>query len=200
MRKLVLTFDLDDTIFDASWIFRDAWCKAFLNKKDKPDFVYPSIWNYHDDPNWKGDPAACLDDEFMAVDRLTLTTLDDKNVAVMLNNIIHNPMFEVYFITKRPLYMDTYKQIEFNDIEIDRDHVITTDMKVEAIEFVNSDLHFDDAPHILDEVKTAKVIISNDKTLYNHKWVDEHPDVPHYTNIRVALKNLKSILEQYGLK
>ena len=212
MKKITITFDLDNTIFDIGWIYEKAWSEGnfittsdgvtfnynYLGITDKR-FEYPKLWDYHQDDKWKGNPAKQLDKLFVEQDVLTQSNILESTKNI-LNNIIHNPLFEVYFITDRPLYMDTYNQITRNGIDIDRDHVITTKMKLKIIKFVNSQLHFDDAPHILEKLDIPRVAISNEHTVYNHNYIKEHSlSILTYENIDKALNDLTNILTHYNL-
>lgn len=209
---MIITIDLDNTIFDISWIYEKAWDISHpLNVNGKTvlyswfnikrnDFVFPKCWNYHNDKNWSGAPAEALDKLF--ADGITLTeSIIDPDTRTILNNFIHNPMWEVYLVTDRPLNTNTYKQIDDECIDIDKDHVITTRMKVETIKYLKSDLHIDDAPHILDELDgIPKVVISNDHTVYNHNWVNKHKEsVLSYKDVGSALCDIKNILTKYKL-
>jgi len=212
MKKITITFDLDNTIFDIGWIYERAWGEShFITTSSgmtynyeyfnlsSPNFEFPKLWDYHKDDNWKGDPAEQLDKLFVEQDVLTQSNIPESTKNI-LNNIIHNPLFEVYFITDRPLYMDTYGQMIRNGIDIDRDHVITTKMKLKIISFVNSQLHFDDAPHVLEKLDIPRVAISNEHTVYNHNYVKEHPlSTLTYKNIDEALNDLNNILTHYNL-
>lgn len=212
MKKITITFDLDNTIFDIGWIYEKAWEEShFITTSSgmnynysyfnlsSPNFEFPKLWDYHQDDKWKGEPAKQLDKLFVEQDILTQTNMLESTKNI-LNNIIHNPMFEVYFITDRPIYMDTYNQMIRNGIDIDRDHVITTKMKLKVINFVNSQLHFDDAPHILEKLDIPRVVISNEHTIYNHKYVEEHSlSILTYENIDKALNDLTNILTHYNL-
>ena len=211
MKKITITFDLDNTIFDIGWIYERAWEEShFINYGEgtynysyfnlvAPNFQFPKQWDYHKDDKWKGEPAKQLDKLFVEQDVLTQSNMLESTKNI-LNNIIHNPLFEVYFITDRPLYMDTYNQMIRNGIDIDRDHVITTKMKLKVIEFINSQLHFDDAPHILEKLDIPRVAISNEHTVYNHDYIKEHSlSILTYKNIDEALNNLNDILTHYNL-
>lgn len=212
MKKITITFDLDNTVFDIGWIYERAWGESksvttidgttfnynYLGLTDNR-FEFPKLWDYHQDNKWKGDPAKQLDKLFVEQDVLTQSNIPESTKNI-LNNIIHNSLFEVYFITDRPLYMDTYNQMIRNGIDIDRDHVITTKMKLKVINFVNSQLHFDDAPHILEKLDIPRVVISNEHTIYNHEYVKEHSlSILTYENIDKALNDLTNILTYYNL-
>lgn len=211
IRKTILTFDLDNTIFDISELYKKAWDRGhprkkslkeiLFNKKVDNGFAFPKYWDYYQDLDWLGQSAIELDKIFL--DDYELSSIDtDYLTARSLNNIIHNPFYEVYFVTNRPLYIDTYWQIERNDIIIDREHVITTRNKNQVIYELGSVLHFDDAPHVLDymiDKSINVVVISNDHTIYNHEWVKEHPNVPCYKNIKDALEDLERIKQYYYL-
>lgn len=212
MKKIIISFDLDNTIFDIGWIYERAWEEghfvttssgmtynySYFNLSS-PNFAFPKQWDYHKDPNWKGEPAKQLDKLFVDQKVLSETNILESTRNI-LNNVIHNPLFEVYFVTDRPLYIDTYGQMVRNGIDVDRDHVITTKMKLKVIEFIKSELHFDDAPHILEKLKMPRVVISNEHTIYNHNYVKEHSlSVLTYKNIDEALNDLNKILTHYNL-
>ena len=121
MKKIPISFDLDNTVFDVSSIYLKAWDAAH-QKKPKKTRGYPTRWDYRNDPFFPKDVGACLEKLFLEGALLKYNC--SEALAERLNALINNPQYDVYFVTDRNKNHDNYGQLLRNKIKVSESHLI----------------------------------------------------------------------------
>lgn len=219
MGKIVLTFDLDNTIFDATPLYREAWEENlrttyqqdnitfnYTSSVNDKNFKLPTHWDYRKD--WPEEPSNKLD-KLLTSQRLTQTEIVDTRLIPTIKGLVNHPLFEVYFLTDRAidLYDDTIKQIWKYFPYMTMDRIVNSYVKklivineISKRKDVSNIIHFDDRPLTFIECVNNKlpcVLISNENTPYNHdlsNWIDCHNIKFTYKTLYDALKHLNDII------
>ena len=215
MGKIVLTFDLDNTIFNVTPLYKEAW-RDFNQSKitqdnteiidlDK-DFKLPSYWDYRKE--WPKEASDNLD-ILLTSKRLTETEIIDNRLISAINGLFNHPLFEVYFITDRALdlYDYTLNQVWKNFPIMTRDRIVNSYVKKHIVideiskrKDVSNIIHFDDRPQTFIDCLDNHlpcVLISNENTLYNYdlsNYLKAYNINYTYKSLYEALQNLNYII------
>lgn len=165
--KQVLTFDLDNTIFDTTPITREAFRRCH-----KP-FYYGTFFNIH--KSYPKDVADTLTSLFYD-DIWFNTTLLNIEVPYVINQL--NDHYDIYYASNRYRHnKDSYNQLVKNGINCVLDQVIITPgSKVKILKDLNTLLHFDDSPYVVEDCLDSKIschMISNYEMQYNYYLRDK---------------------------
>lgn len=177
-----ITLDLDDVIFNTGPLFNVAF-KHFGLKffpatdwdlyKCYPDYVVEYLYNY-----------------LFGHDMLYTMPIQNRQLAIMLNDLIKNSEHEILFVTERKLKqpLKTFQQLQNAGIKCSLEQVYDKNgKKSDILRELQPDLHFDDSPSVIKgciEKHVPIVMISNNFTLYNHYLRNQ---VEYYRNLRSAL-------------
>lgn len=176
-----VSFDLDNTIFNLNDLYVKA-CYKFDTK-----YYHPTDWDIYN--CYPRQVANELHRLFRSED-LYKTSLLDAKLPYALNSIYKHPNYKSYFITERANCCSEKdrQQLLNAGIICEPDRIIDHNPKIEALKNQQIELHFDDAPHVIQdciENHIDCVMISNDNTPYNHRMRDY---VEHYPSLMIALK------------
>lgn len=176
--KQVLTFDLDNTIFDTTPVTREAF------RRCHKQFYYGTHFNVH--LSYPQDVADTLVSLF-SDDIWFNTKLLNKEVPQLINLL--NQHYDIYYVTNRFRQAeDSYEQLLKNGINCTLNQVIksytdkNSDKKVATIDKaqilkeLNSILHFDDSPYVIESCLQANIpchMISNHEMQYNYYLRDK---------------------------
>ena len=204
MKKIPISFDLDNTVFDVSGLYLEAWT-ATKQRVPEDTKGYPTRWDFQNDPAF---PQAVSTYLFQAFSDGGLLKFDcSATLAEQLNEIIGDPHYDVYFVTDRYKHLDTYGQLLRNNIKIAESHLILSHEKHKTLAQLGIRIHCDDNPWVLESLTpqfkgTLPVLMSNATTLYNHYVRERKLDfgkqsvkVPVYPNLSQALSDLGNIVE-----
>lgn len=165
--KQVLTFDLDNTIFDTTPVTREAFRRCHKS------FYYGTFFNVH--KSYPKDVADTLTALF-SDDIWFNTTLLNKEVPYMINQL--NDYYDIYYVSNRYRQnKDSFDQLIRNGIECVSDQVIiTSGSKAKTLKDLDTRLHFDDSPHVIEDCLESKIpchMISNHEMQYNYYLRDK---------------------------
>lgn len=165
--KDVLTFDLDNTIFDTTPVTKEAFRRCH-----KP-FYYGTFFNVH--KSYPKDVADTLTALF-SDDIWFNTTLLNTEVPYMINQL--NNHYDIYYVSNRfRQNKDSFDQLIRNGIECVSDQVIiTSGSKAKTLKDLDTRLHFDDSPHVIEDCLESKIpchMISNHEMQYNYYLRDK---------------------------
>lgn len=162
--KNVLTIDLDNTVFNTTPIFKEAFKRYnkkfyystdFDIKKCYPNDVANEIVRLFSDELWYS------------------TTLFNKEIPTILNKL--NDFYDIYYVSSRigeNPKIDSYNQLLKNGIKCTLDQIIkASDNKVKILKNLHTDLHFDDGPHVIEGCLNFNIdchMISSKEMRYNH--------------------------------
>ena len=176
-----VSFDLDSVIFDISPLYKRA-CAEFGVEYQPP--LYFDIYKAY-----PANVAARLW-ELFADDDLYKTPIISQEYPAILNNLLKNSKFDVFFVTQRILKQPekSFKQLQNAGINCNFTQVYDDPRpKVDVLKQIKSDLHFDDSPNVVaDCIRDGVnvVMISNENTLYNHHLRNR---VKYYDNLKTAM-------------
>lgn len=167
MKLEVLTFDLDNTIFDTTPVTREAF------KRCHKDFYYGTHFNVH--LSYPKDVADELTRLF-SDDMWFNTQLLNVEVPYLLNKL--NQYYEVYYVSNRfRESKDSYDQLKRNGIDCVIDQVIKLQGdKTPILKKLNTSIHFDDSPHVIETCLQNGInchMISNHEMQYNYHLRDK---------------------------
>lgn len=176
-----ISFDLDSVIFDIEPLYIQA------NNEFGVEYKIPHHWDID-----KCYPANVTERllELFQDDSLYTMPLISQEYPVILNDLLRNPKYEISFVTQRRLQQPekSFAQLRNAGINCRIDQVYDRKQpKVEVLQEIKTDLHFDDGPHVVSDCLNAGVnvaMISNQKTLYNHYLRNR---VQHYSDLKTAL-------------
>lgn len=176
-----ITIDLDTVIFDIEPLYKLAFTEC--GKKYKR----PTEWDIT--KCYDTDVATRLN-ELFGDDMLYTLPVIDKQLPKMINKLLQRPDLEVLFVTERKYQQPekTFNQLRNAGILCDMNQVYDkSGKKSDILKELKPDFHFDDSPFVISgclEKDVPIVMISNNKTLYNHYLRDM---VEYYTSLRQAL-------------
>lgn len=176
-----ISFDLDSVIFDIEPLYIQA------NQEFGVEYKRANHWDL--DKCYPANVCARLLELFKD-DSLYTMPLISAEYPVILNNLLRNPKYEVSFVTQRRLQQPEKSFAQLRSAGINCKFAQVYDKKqpkVEVLQEIGTDLHFDDGPHVVSDCLRAGVnvaMISNDSTLYNHHLRDR---VQYYTDLKTAL-------------
>lgn len=176
-----VSFDLDSVIFDILPLYRRA-CAEFGVKYHKP-----YSWNVYE--IYPENVAARLL-ELFADDALYKMPIISRQYPVILNNLLKNDKYDVFFVTQRRLKQPekSFQQLRNAGINCNFTQVYDNPTpKVDVLKQIKTDLHFDDSPTVVtDCVRNGVniVMISNQNTPYNHHLRGR---VKYYNNLKTAM-------------
>ncbi|MBO7079865.1 MAG: hypothetical protein J6W64_08675 [Bacilli bacterium] len=184
--KEVLTFDLDNTIFDTTPVTREAFRRCH-----KP-FYYGTFFNVH--KSYPKDVADTLTALF-SDDIWFHTNLLNEEVPYLINQL--NNLYDVYYVSNRYRQnKDSYDQLVRNGINCVLDQVvITSGSKTNTLKDLNTMLHFDDSPHVIEDCLQTKIpchMISNHEMQYNYYLRDK---VKYSKDLKEAIE-MEKLLER----
>ena len=199
MKKI--SIDLDWTLFDLEPIIKSAFKGSREKYTRQKFFLIQDCYS----------PEIVKKLERLLNSKLFYETpLLDQKIPDILNRVYFSGQYNVNYVTDRSLYsLDEYflenqtinegleknldktiKQLINSKIPCNKENVFELKMrKIEVLKKIKSELHFDDAPHIIESCQKNGipcVMISNDKTLYNHFLRDK---VKWYPNMVAALQS-----------
>lgn len=183
--KMKISFDLDNTIFDMEPIYKRA------NEEFGVPYKIPTHWDV--DKCYPPNVTARLL-ELFADDSLYTMPLISAEYPVILNNVLNNNNYETFFVTQRMLQQPqkSFAQLRNAGINCRYDQVHDNPTpKVDILQKIGVDVHFDDSPYVVDDCLRAGVnvvMISNDKTPYNHYL---RRRVKYYGDLKTALVQTK---------
>ena len=204
MKKIPISFDLDNTVFDVSDLYLDAW-RATRQQQPEKTKGYPTRWDFYNDPAFPKVVSDYLLDAFLNGALLRYSC--SEMVAERLNALICHPQYDVFFITDRPDELDSYGQLLRNKIHVAESHLIVSHEKHKTLAKLGIRIHCDDNPLVLEHLTphfqgTLPVLMSNAKTLYNHYVRNRKLDfgqqsvpVPMYQNLSQALADFDAIVD-----
>jgi hypothetical protein len=193
MKKTIISFDLDSVIVDITNELLYPVIREYYNDLNCPDEKLKAMY-FEFKKSYPEDLANKLI-EVCQTSKLTDIKIDPKIVNA-LNNLIHNPVFDIYFITNRDIKLDTYSQLVNNGIKVDEKHLIVTKDKIPYITTLKS-IHVDDRIDIIAKLISLNkyedvpmpILISNEDTLYNHFLeYDLAPGDVHFNDISLNVK------------
>ena len=176
-----ISFDLDSVIFDIEPLYIQA------NREFGVEYKKPFHWDI--DKCYPANVTARLLELFKD-DSLYTMPLISQEYPVILNNLLRDPRYEVFFVTQRRLQqpVKSFTQLRNAGINCKFSQVYDNPTpKVEVLKTIKTDLHFDDGPHVVSDCLRNGVnvaMISNNDTLYNHFLRDR---VQHYPDLKTAL-------------
>lgn len=177
-----ITLDLDDVIFNTYPLFNVAFQHFGLKffpatdwdlYKCYPDYVVKYLYDY-----------------LFGHDMLYTMPIQNKRLAIMLNDLIKNSEHEILFVTERKFKQPekTFQQLQNAGVKCSFEQVYDKNgKKSDILRELQPDLHFDDSPYVIKgciEKHIPIVMISNNFTLYNHYLRDQ---VEHFKTLRTAL-------------
>lgn len=176
-----ISFDLDNVIFDIEPLYRQA------HREFKHTYRAPTSWYVTE--CYPENVATRLIELFQD-DVLYKMPLISAEYPMILNNLLQNKEYQVFFVTQRLLHQPekSFAQLLGAGINCRFDQVYDNPKpKVEVLKKIQPDLHFDDSPGVVadclhDGVNIA--MISNQTTLYNHRM---RPYVKYYSDLKTAL-------------
>ena len=177
-----LTFDLDSVIFDLRPLCRKAFAMAGEKYVQQTSWDVDSVYS----------PTVCKNlKQLWSDDILYEMPVLDKKIPYILNGLIANPKYEVFFVTERRLKQPemTFMQLQKAGINCDFSQVFDQEGKKSDIlrDIIKPDVHFDDSPFVVQgclDKGVPVVMISNNSTLYNHYLRSR---VEYYRSLRQAL-------------
>lgn len=222
MNKIILSFDLDNTIFDITPLYEKAWYathpfdEATLTQEK---FKMPVNWDFTLD--WDEKTSSILTDLFQSKD-LTDIRLNDYRLQQAIRGLLYHPIFDVYFITDRylSLYDNTVEQIRRNiyyDIPqekivncyINKPRLLKTIIDINTTK-QRSLIHFDDKPQTFidcnkdNDYPVHCILISNKNTPYNHDLAkclkNNDFEIFVYESLFDALLNIDNIISKIDFK
>ena len=161
--KKILTFDLDNTIFNTTPIFKEAFRRhnkkfyystTFDVKICYPQDIANEIINLFSDDLWYN------------------TLLLNKKVPYYINKL--NKYYNIYYVSARmgKPKSESYKQLIKNNINCTLDQIIqSSGNKIQTLKELNTSLHFDDCPEVIENCLNNNInchMISNKEMIYNH--------------------------------
>lgn len=176
-----ISFDLDSVIFDIEPLYIQA------NEEFGVKYKVAHHWDI--DKCYPANVTARLFELFKD-DKLYTMPLISSEYPIILNNLLRDPRYEVFFVTQRRLQQPekSFAQLRNAGINCRFDQVYDKKQpKVEVLKEIKTELHFDDGPHVVSDCLNNGVnvaMISNAKTLYNHHLRNR---VQHYTDLKTAL-------------
>lgn len=176
-----VSFDLDSVIFDITPLYKRA-CAEF-------GFTYHPPFDYNIYNAYPGNVATRLM-ELFADDDLYKMQIISREYPAILNSLLQNSKFDVFFATQRRLKQPekSFKQLRNAGINCNFAQVYDDpNPKIENLKRIKTDLHFDDSPSVVaDCIRDGVniVMISNENTPYNHHLRDR---VKYYDNLKTAL-------------
>lgn len=179
----IVTFDLDDTIFNTYPLFEYAFNEAGLK------FTY-DIYTSWDLSEWCD--ATTLKNLYRLFkdDLLYTMPLLDKDLPNIFNTLMNKSDLKVLFVTERLLKQPhkTFQQLQNAGIKCSFEQVYDKDgKKSDILREIGTNLHFDDSPKVVYECLKKHIpviMISNQYTLYNHHLRSK---VEHYESLKSAL-------------
>lgn len=204
MKKIPISFDLDNTVFDVSDLYLDAW-RVSRQRKPAKTKGYPTRWDFYNDPSFPKAVSDYLLKSFL--DGALLRYTCSEALAEQLNAIINNPAYDVFFVTDRPDELDSYGQLLRNHIKVAESHVIISHEKHKTLAELGIQIHCDDNPLLMERLTphfrgTLPVLMSNATTLYNHYVRNRKLDfgqqsipVPMYPDLLHALADFGTIVD-----
>jgi hypothetical protein len=143
---------------------------------------------------YKNYPASICDRlvELFKSPQLYQNPLLDKKIPDVLRTVYNSGVFKVHYVTERFVKNPemTFNQLKSAGLPVVQSDVYDMNLpNVEVLKQIGSALHFDDSPNIVNDCLkhgVKCVMISNDKTLYNHFMRGK---VRWYPDIITALKH-----------
>ncbi|MDE6250927.1 MAG: hypothetical protein K2M34_04845 [Alphaproteobacteria bacterium] len=176
-----ISFDLDSVIFDIEPLYIQA------NQEFGVKYKKPLYWSVKE--CYPANVAERLIELFKS-DILYQMPIISAEYPIILNNLLQNDKYQVYFVTQRRLHQPekSFAQLRNAGINCRFDQVYDNPKpKVEVLKSINPDLHFDDSPNVVADCLHHGVniaMISNQNTLYNHHL---RPHVQYYSDLKTAL-------------
>ena len=176
-----ISFDLDSVIFDIEPLYKQA------NHEFGIEYKKATHWDL--DKCYPNNVCTRLFELFKDDSLYTMPIISQEYPAI-LNNLLNNNNYEVFFVTQRRLQQPqkSFQQLRNAGINCQYHQVYDKKMpKVEVLKEIKTDLHFDDGPHVVSDCLREGVniaMISNDNTLYNHYL---RPRVQYYQDLKTAL-------------
>lgn len=176
-----ISFDLDSVIFNIEPLYIQA------NREFGVEYKKPTHWDL--DRDYPANVCGRLIELFQD-DSLYTMPLISAEYPMILNDLLRNPKYEISFVTSRRLQQPekSFAQLRNAGINCKYEQVYDRKQpKVEVLQEIKTDLHFDDGPHVVSDCLRAGVniaMISNNDTLYNHHLRDR---VQHYPDLKTAL-------------
>lgn len=178
-----ISFDLDSVIFDIEPLYIQA------NQEYGLEYKIPKFWEI--EKCYPANVTARLI-ELFADDSLYTMPIISEEYPIILNKILRDPRYEVFFVTQRRRQQPEKSFAQLRNAGINCKYSQVYDKKqpkVEVLNEIQTDLHFDDSPHVVSDCLRSGVnvaMISNQKTLYNHHLRNR---VQHYQDLKTALLN-----------
>ena len=161
--KKVLTFDLDNTIFNTTPIFKEAF------KRHNKEFYYST--NFKVNIAYPQDIANELIKLF-SDDLWYNTPLLNNQVPYVINKL--NNHYSIFYVSARegrPI-TESYKQLLKNNINCNINQIIrASGDKIKILKELNCNIHFDDCPDVIEGCINSNIkchMISNEEMPYNH--------------------------------
>ena len=176
-----ISFDLDSVLFDITPLYKRA-CAEF-------GFTYHPPFDYDIYNAYPKNVATRLW-ELFSDDILYTTPIISREYPVILNNLLKNSKYDVFFVTQRVLKQPKKSFMQLRNAGINCNLAQVYDNptpKVDVLKQIKTDLHFDDSPHVVadcirDGVNIA--MISNETTPYNHHLRNR---VNYYSDLKTAM-------------
>jgi FMN phosphatase YigB (HAD superfamily) len=179
-----VSIDLDNTLFDMEPLYKMAFRETGF------PYTPATKWDLY-----KVYPTRVADRlvELFKSEHLYKNPLLDEKIPVVVNRVYNSKMFKVHYVTERFVKNPekTFNQLKSAGLPCAREDVFDMPApKVEVLKSIDSHVHFDDSPNIISDcIKHGVrcVMISNDKTLYNHEL---RGHVIWFPNIMTALNQM----------
>ncbi|MDR1071860.1 MAG: hypothetical protein LBL21_04425 [Rickettsiales bacterium] len=160
-----ISLDLDDTIFDMEPLFRMAFEDSGV------PYLPRTEWNIYEIY-----PAKVCDrlTELFRSPHLYKNPLLSEKIPAEVRRVYNSNIFKVHYVTERYVKNPdmTLEQLSNAKLPGGISDVYDMDMpKIQVLQQIGSALHFDDSPNIIRDCQmhlVRCVMISNDKTPYNH--------------------------------
>lgn len=160
-----ISFDLDNVIFDIEPLYIQA------NAEFGMEYKRAQHWDV--DKCYPANVTARLLELFKD-DVLYKMPLMSQEYSTILNNLLQDPEYQVFFVTQRRLQQPdkSFAQLRSAGINCRYDQVYDKSQpKIDVLKEIQTDLHFDDSPIVVSDCLRDGIniaMISNDSTLYNH--------------------------------
>jgi hypothetical protein len=164
-----ISIDLDDTIFDMGPIYRMAF------EGSDVQYAPPAKWNIYEVY-----PKEICDRlmELFGSEHLYKNPLLSEKIPAEVKRVYDSGVFKVHYVTERMVKSPekTFAQLKNARLPVVMSDVYDMNLpKVRVLRQIGSVLHFDDSPNVIGDCLDQGVrcvMISNDKTPYNHHLRD----------------------------
>lgn len=186
----VISIDIDDVIQDLNLLIREV-CK--LNNFD---YIPVQTWTFDEYPDYMRKRFY----ETFHTEKVVHTPFVNNKIKNVINWINEN--YELHIVSSRSniIHQSTIEKFakEFPNILSERIHLVDGGSKIPVLKEINSILHIDDSPKVIQECLDNNIncmMISNENTLYNHSLRNSTMHIKSLDHIDQYLKILDIPIE-----